>query len=305
MDEVLELKNELKDIKDLLFSLGSSLIVMKSSYNLIEWLEKYIEIEKKGHVSLKTLNQYASDIEKYIRPNIDLNKSISDYVKMDFLELLNKVPTYRLKRNVYNLLNGAFRSAKENNILEKNFMASVKMPAQETKTGRALTIKEQRSLLRYVKGSSYENLFKLYLLTGCRKSELLKIKWSDVDFENNFLHIKGTKTRKSDRFIPLFPQAKIILKEMKRDSRSDNIFSITVNSLNCYFRRLKKKKKLTYNIHSFRHTFATRCLEQSISMKVVQKWLGHSNLNTTSGIYTHVQSNFERKESQKFNIDFK
>ena len=44
----------------------------------------------------------------------------------------------------------------------------------------------------------------------------------------------------------------------------------------------------SYSLHSYRHTFATMLLEQGINPKVVQKSLGHRDIETTLGIYSHV-----------------
>ena len=66
-------------------------------------------------------------------------------------------------------------------------------------------------------------------------------------------------------------------------------------------------KKLNFegiSIHSLRHTFATRCAEAGITAKMVQHWLGHSTLDMTLNIYTHVNADFERKETAKFDTYF-
>lgn len=66
----------------------------------------------------------------------------------------------------------------------------------------------------------------------------------------------------------------------------------------------KEFKKLCPNhkLHDLRHTFATRCLECEISMKVVQGWLGHSRLDTTASIYSHVLPEFAKNEAKKFKL---
>lgn len=51
--------------------------------------------------------------------------------------------------------------------------------------------------------------------------------------------------------------------------------------------------------HLLRHTMCTRCFEQGIEPKVVQKWAGHSSYNVTMSIYTHVMQDFALRESKK------
>lgn len=55
-----------------------------------------------------------------------------------------------------------------------------------------------------------------------------------------------------------------------------------------------------FHPHSLRHTFATRCFEHNMNPKVVQKLMGHSNINITLNIYTHVMESRMEEEITKF-----
>lgn len=59
-----------------------------------------------------------------------------------------------------------------------------------------------------------------------------------------------------------------------------------------------------HKLHDQRLTFVTRCLEQGIDMKVIQRWLGHSNYNTTANIYAEVQYQLNSQETIKINQYF-
>lgn len=59
-----------------------------------------------------------------------------------------------------------------------------------------------------------------------------------------------------------------------------------------------------HKLHDLRHTFATRCIENGISMKVIQRWLGHASFKTTADIYAEVQDRFKLEESAKINAFF-
>ena len=65
-----------------------------------------------------------------------------------------------------------------------------------------------------------------------------------------------------------------------------------------------KKIVPNHKLHDLRHTFATRCIENGIPMKVVQQWLGHSDYQTTANIYTDILSDFELKQIYKMNCYF-
>ena len=57
-----------------------------------------------------------------------------------------------------------------------------------------------------------------------------------------------------------------------------------------------------FHPHSLRHTFATRCFENEMNPKVVQKLMGHSNINITLNIYTHVMESRIEEELAKFGV---
>jgi integrase len=57
-----------------------------------------------------------------------------------------------------------------------------------------------------------------------------------------------------------------------------------------------------FTMHNLRHTYATRCLKVGISPKVVQKQLGHSSINMTMDLYTHVLDDFRQDEISKLDM---
>ena len=57
----------------------------------------------------------------------------------------------------------------------------------------------------------------------------------------------------------------------------------------------------SFSAHTFRHTFATRCIEAGILPKTVQRYLGHATLQMTMDLYVHVTDEFEQKELEKLN----
>lgn len=87
-----------------------------------------------------------------------------------------------------------FDCAVENEIISKNPVTKVVKctGGRKSKEMRALTIDEQRLFLEAVNGASNYNQYALILQTGLRTGELIGLRWSDVDFKNNVIHVRRT-----------------------------------------------------------------------------------------------------------------
>ena len=117
----------------------------------------------------------------------------------------------------------------------------------------------------------------------------------DIDYKNECIHIHGTKTESSERTIPLFKNVRDLLAGLTPDS-DGYFFRFRPDYPTHAMRKLCPEHKL----HDLRHTFATKCLEANIPLKIVQKWHGHSEIDTTANIYVHVRDDFGRHEAKLF-----
>ena len=137
--------------------------------------------------------------------------------------------------------------------------------------------------------------------------KLLHISY-DVDYKN-FLWYKKHNLRvafrlqfvyvHSEREIFLLPEIEEILERQRRQTGDgERIFPYDKNNVSHYFKKYCPNHKL----HDLRHTFVTRCAESGININVAQRLAGHSDINTTLQIYTHVTTDFQRSEFKKFKI---
>lgn len=200
-------------------------------------------------------------------------------------------------KQTYDIYGESLRRATQLKILRYNPMEQVDKVKHIRKIGKALNSRELENFLVKINASICRRVFLFYLYTGARRSEALTVKWQDIDFEHNRITLHGTKTDKALRTIPLLPELRDLLKTMPRTGK-EYIFPHAPDYVTREFKTLCPAHKL----HDLRHTFATRCLECGISIKVLQLWLGHSRLETTSSIYVHVLDSFNRSEADKFRL---
>lgn len=176
-----------------------------------------------------------------------------------------------------------------------------------------------------------KTIFRVLAFTGLRKSELLGLRWKDIDFTSNRLSVNQTvaygedteviyqtpKTKKSKRIISLDPTTAHILKKWRKESQffhfphrlkdTDLVFPAesgkphSFDYINYNLRCIVKKYNLPYiTPHGFRHTHCSLLFEAGASIKEVQERLGHEDIKTTMNIYAHVTENTKEKTAEKF-----
>ena len=155
-------------------------------------------------------------------------------------------------------------------------------------------------------------LFELMYSAGLRISEALGIKLSQLDLDNEWLMPIGKGNKQ--RLIPLGAKAKENLKawikdeEHGRPSTHPTTDNIILNAKGKPMSRMGAWKivqqhtaHLTKQVspHTFRHSFATHCLEAGMDLRVLQELLGHADISTTQ-IYTHIDKEFIKQEHRQF-----
>jgi integrase len=130
---------------------------------------------------------------------------------------------------------------------------------------------------------------RLLLLTGCRKSEILSLRWEWVDIERSCLRLPDSKT--GAKVVPLGSAALEVLLEMPRPSR----FVLPAakgqghyTGLQKAWERVRERANLPdLRIHDLRHSFASFAVADGNTLFVVGKLLGHKQARTTEG-YAHL-----------------
>jgi len=173
---------------------------------------------------------------------------------------------------------------------------------------RVLMPEEVHRFLDSIKNPKYKTLFMLAIMSGARQGELLGLKWSDMDWQNNQIQIKRTynkqafydaKTKASRRKIDLGSKVMTELKKWKLacpKSDLDLVFPNEAgmpinysNMVNRYFLPVLKAAKIQkIRFHDLRHTYASLLIEQGENIKYIQTQLGHSSPTVTLNVYAHL-----------------
>ncbi len=152
-------------------------------------------------------------------------------------------------------------------------------------------------------------IFATFLFAGLRRSELIRLKMTDVDLENMTLHIRQGKGKK-DRMIPMsFTLTQILLDYLKERKRllktcpeffasMNRNLGITTHGLKHMVNTFRKVTGLKFHLHQLRHTFATLMLEGGCDIYSLSRMMGHSDIKTTT-IYLRASAEHLRGEMRK------
>ncbi len=157
---------------------------------------------------------------------------------------------------------------------------------------------ELQNILTGIKNSKHKCIVSLIFSAGLRRSELINLRLSDIDFERRTVFIykgKGRKDRISILAETTFRYIHEYIEEYKPkywlfEGQKGEQYS--AGSVWKIFERIKKQCSITKrgNVHLLRHTFATQLLESGTDIRYIQKLLGHCSIKTTE-IYTHIANN--------------
>ena len=236
------------------------------------------------------------------------------------------------------IFKGVFDEAVLDEYIAVNPAARVKMPAINTPSVKPnfLTSEQAKELLQAFENTRLYSLVYVTLSYGLRRSEVLGLRWRAIDFENNTITINHavvknltieakdtTKTENSMATYNLMDNVKQVLleqkayqdhcKEVMKSAYKDNDYVFTWENGKLYlpdyitrtFQKVLKEHNLpVMRFHDLRHSTASLLYDNGMSLKDVQMWMRHANIDTTSDIYTHITENRKLIMSQNISTLF-
>lgn len=214
-------------------------------------------------------------------------------------------------RKHLSILKQALNEAVVLGYIEHNPCTSIKLARRKSVSAERmvfLSVEEAQAMLLSIKGSQYYTAVVLALFYGLRRSEVLGLKWSAIDFDRNTLTVRHTvvknvsisredvtKTETSFRTFELLPEIRDHLLSLPRLNEyictSPSGEPLRPDSLTRGFQRCLAKSGLPkMRFHDLRHSTASILFDMGWQLEDVKDWLGHADIETTSNIYLHYSA---------------
>ena len=304
--------------------------MQKGDILFTDFLLKWLRVAK-STVKLTTYASYEMMATRIIIPYFEtLNIKLKELTTEDIQEFYS-AQLERVSANTvihyHAVIHRALKYAVKIKTIQSNPAVNVERPRKEKFIGSFYDKKEINTLFDIIQGHPLEVAIKLAAFYGLRREEIIGLKWTAIDFENNTLTIQHTvtecnldgkhievasdtaKTDSSLRTMPLvtnFREMLLAKKEKQEHYRKlcgrsyckeylDYIFVNEMGErwkpryLSDGFKRILEQNGLRrIRFHDLRHTCDSLLLANNVPMKKIQEWLGHSDFSTTANIYAHL-----------------
>ena len=290
---------------------------------LKDYLEQWLEDVQKDRLRISTYVKYKKMIN-YIIPvlgHIRLQKLTPQQVQSLYTKKIRDGLAPKTVYAIHGVLHSALENAVRWNLVSRNVTELVTLPRVVKRERVPLTLEQAQKLLEVASGNRLEMLLVLALTTGMRRGELLALRWSDIDFEGQSLQVRHTvdfiarygyvenepKTARGKRKI-LLPSFVVEMLKRHKVSQLEQklkvgeawygldlvVCGLEGNYLNPryllkLFDKLLKEASLPHmHFHDLRHSVVTLLLSMGVDPRSIQEFVGHEDITTTLGIYSHM-----------------
>ncbi|MFJ4913288.1 tyrosine-type recombinase/integrase [Streptomyces sp. NPDC088726] len=308
--------------------------VPSRTWSLGEWLAYWLEHIVKPNREHNTYVKYESKVRLYLIPHLGkkpLVRLTPAQLRSFMAELKRTEVPPAARFEVLRVLRNALNRAVREELLTRNVAELVDMPKVTKKEAKPWNAREAITFLRSVRAHRLYAACVLVLVLGLRRSEVLGLRWQDIDFDQRQftplkqvqrvkgigLVLKDLKTESSHAVLPLPEfcaraleerrelqdlERRIVGDHWSQEPDQDLIFSSERGGLidpvgfsRSFDRLVKRAGVRRITVRLARHTCGTLLAFLKVHPKVAQAILRHSQISMTMDVYTHVVGDGERE----------
>lgn len=289
-----------------------------------EWAEEWLRVYKEPVVSSKYYKNIECIMDGIIVPKIGLLQ-MKNVRPVHLQGILNESTKYSSSyiQKIHNIIKHMFKDAYYNNLTLEDITESLKLPPGKGKQQRRPITPRERELTLKVAETYRGGTFVLVMLyCGLRPGEVAALTWSNVDLNNNVIHVRQAlksdgsigdpKSKAGVRDVPIPTVLADRLKKERHQNRTmlvctnsqgnrynatsmKTMFNVYRNKMNiaagCKTKWGRALPPLVVNddlsLYCYRHTYCTDLQAAGVPINVAKELMGHSNISVTAQIYTH------------------
>lgn len=316
-------KEAREKLRDAILERDSGHTVAGRRQTLTDYLAWWLmTIKYPPHVDIRTHDQYTAVLARVVSRcgHITLDKLRDDHIIAVYAALRKEGKAPATVNDTHRVLKSALKYAVATRRMAYNPLDAVPAPPMRQQEKPRWTAAQLDAFLEQTAGNRWHPLWVTLADTGMRIGEALALRWSDVDEEAGIInlhqalhygsgqrHTGALKTKNSERPIPMSPTVRAALARRKLDQKKERVKCRDWQDTGLVFTQLNGTILVPSSVrdalmrqagargfppvttHDLRHLFATRGARQRVHPNVMQKLLGHSHINITLGVYTHVE----------------
>ncbi|MFC1924641.1 tyrosine-type recombinase/integrase [Chloroflexota bacterium] len=336
-------KDAERRLAELLHQLDNGTYIKSGKTSLAEYLERWLNDYAWPNLAPRTAEGYECIVRCHLVPalgNIPLTQLKPEHLQRYYSEKLEGgrydgkgALSKTTVSHHHTCIHRALEMALKWGLINRNPADAITPPRPQHSEMHTLNEDDLHNFLEAAKKTSYYVLFYLALSTGMRRSELLALRWSDIDLmlcqiyvtrSMHHLHsgeivFGAPKTARGRRMVSLSPSTAMLLREHKdKQAAQLDMLGISLkeddlvlsdpegkpllpDTVSHAWTKLVNRTGLKgIRLHDARHTHASLMLKQGIHPKIVQERLGHATISTTLDLYSHVSPGLQQAAAESF-----
>lgn len=298
-----------------------------------DWLMSWLPAQR--HLRHSTRVTYETHVRKYLIPV--LGDTRIDLLRREHLESAHDqwrdwgASEVQVKR-IHSTLSSALSAAVREGLAATNAATLVRLKRQASFTATVWTAQQAATFLKHAHEGDLAALWRLALVTGLRRAELLGLRWRDIDLTQGLVTVRTTRTEVAGRMVEGEPKSHrgrrcVVIDTQTRTAMRDHhqrcvtqalaagtwlttdwwVFirdaqgsALTPALVNRRFDQITREAGVPrIRFHDLRHTSASLGLASGESLKQVSARLGHSSLATTGDLYLQIPEEVARHSAQQ------
>jgi integrase len=332
-----------KRLAEILHQLDTGTFMKPGKTTLAEYLDRWLKEYVWSNLAPRTAEGYEHIVRRHLIPglgDIPLTQLKPEHLQRYYSEKLSGGRCDRkgglspkTVRHHHATLHDALENAMKWGLLSRNPVDAVNPPRYQRPEWHTLSEDDIHTLLEAAKATPYYALFYLALFTGMRRSELLALRWCDVDLllcqvhvtrtlhhlRNGEIVFRAPKTAKGRRMVSLSPSTALVLREHREKQeatramlgippKDDDLLFSDLNGkpllpdtiTHAWIKLVRRTGLAGIRLHDARHSHASLMLKAGTHPKIVQERLGHASIQITLDTYSHVAPGLQEAAATRF-----